>query len=101
MRRALPVMILGVVLLSTSCTIPERCPGNCDEVCGGKMFETNQCAVDYRSGYNTGFCAGFLDLDRRGDKEGPFVAGYWDGYSDGSIVRVRHYVEICSSTLAT
>lgn len=101
MRRALSLWILGFALLAVSCTIPERCPGNCDEVCSGKMFETNQCAVDYQNGYNKGFCAGVLDLDRRGDNEGPFVAGYWDGYSAGSIVRVRHYVEICSSALAT
>jgi hypothetical protein len=60
------------------------------------MFETGQCVAEYRRGFNAGYCAGMLNVDRRGDEPiGPYVAGYWDGYSEGSYLRLDWYMETC------
>ena len=96
MPRAYATLMLGLVLLVVNCSTPEACVENCQTICAGKMLETNQCVAEYSAGFNTGFCAGVLNQNRRGDvTEGPFVAGYWDGYSEGSFLRLEWFQEKC------
>lgn len=92
-RSVLPICL---ILMSSGCTLPENCPGNCKDVCGGKFLDGDECAAEYAEGFNRGFCAGVLNDDRRGDKQGHFVSGYWDGYSEGSILRAKRYINVCT-----
>lgn len=97
MNRAHASIVLLLVTFLVSCTVPSNCPGNCETVCAGKMFEAGQCAAEYKRGFNVGYCAGMLNVDRRGDEPmGPFLAGYWDGYSEGSYLRLDWYMETCA-----
>ena len=96
MARAYAFLGLGLLLFAANCSAPETCVGNCEQICAGKMLETNQCAADYTSGFNKGFCAGVLNVNRRGDStNAPFIAGYWDGYSEGSFLRLDWFQEKC------
>lgn len=61
-----------------------------------KILNVNECAAEYAEGYNSGFCAGVLNDDRRGNEQGIFVSGYWDGYSEGSLLRTDRFTEVCA-----
>lgn len=95
MRLAAYLVSTGLILMSSACTLPENCPGNCEAVCGGQMFEMEACGRAYAKGYNSGFCAGVLNDDRRSTVADISLSGYWDGYSDGSLVRTRWSTEAC------
>ncbi|MEL6723539.1 MAG: hypothetical protein AAFP81_08765 [Pseudomonadota bacterium] len=96
MARANVLFGFGLLLFAANCGAPESCVGNCEQICAGKMLETNQCAAEYTRGFNKGFCAGVLNVDRRGDApNGSYVAGYWDGYSEGSFLRLDWFQEKC------
>ncbi len=96
MTRVTASLLLSLLLFVANCSAPETCVGNCEQICAGKLLETNQCAAEYTRGFNAGFCAGVLNISRRGDTpDGPFVAGYWDGYSEGSFLRLEWFQEKC------
>lgn len=98
MTRAYASLMLSLLVFVVSCSTPETCTGNCEQICAGKMLETNQCAAEYSAGFNAGFCAGVLNQNRRGDHtDGPFVAGYWDGYSEGSFLRLEWFQDTCTA----
>ncbi|MEO1660987.1 MAG: hypothetical protein AAFR51_08365 [Pseudomonadota bacterium] len=98
MKRAHALFLMLLAFSPVSCSLPEGCPGNCQEVCAGQMFEANQCGTDYAHGFSVGYCAGVLNIDKREENQAaPFIAGYWDGYSQGSYLRLDWFMKKCTN----
>jgi len=70
-----------------------ECSGGCEDICGkhprnnigGKKRKHAECAKDYTSGYDVGFCAGVRGSHVFGVNSDPYVAGYYDGFADGEV----------------
>lgn len=84
-------------LSACSNPFPQRveCEGACIDACGKwppnniqqKKNKHAQCATDYGAGYDVGYCAGVRGEHVFGVNSDGYVAGYYDGFADGEVMR--------------
>lgn len=83
MSRLSILVFMACTLAACENAVP--CEGGCVDVCSG--FGKNKCAVEYNKGYSLGYASGLRGQHTFGINPDAFVAGYYDGFADGSVGR--------------